>query len=824
MRASVFILIFSLLSFDCIGFKINGVIPEKVTEVINLYAENNEFDKIEEVLKGIGIFNYELDDKSLNIFSSKTLRSIEVNGNFNILTSTLKSNIGFYEGMPLYLDTLVELKNRVEKFYRKVGFLDVNVNSKLVGNKIVFDVEEGELYVMNSYYVVEDGETKKNIKYSNPKVINEDILNELKGNILEQYRKKGYFNVSADIFYNKSKRRFLFDINYPMMTIFSGILFLHKNVDVSFVVTKGEHYDVKTDSGESDTILEILSKTLEKTDSYHVGIAKYNISKEYNTQNVNIDIKDKTVTVSMFNPNRKKVIFQIITKDNFDQTPLIEELQNLKYSEISTAKDKVYTYVEELGFLSPFVNIDVVEEPNNFLCRINVDAGKKYHIKDVYLNGNLIIKGLNTPYSKETLGDISLILKGELENNFYFTYITLEKTEILKNNAVNLYYKSDNSTYSIDSVISMNDRLSKKIRKLFSKNEKLTVQTLNDVRFYLKNSLNIHNFSFTVIKDNSSAILALDHVAPDKNQIYFSVKYDNLDGVTGTLGYNRYDFLGSSFVLSTIFSYSSKQNEIFTGVYRFDRIKKIRLKYGPAYMRQFSDEGSFDVLSKKYYLGAELFFKNITLDFKILSEYLKTFNSEVDGIFYPKNANMLRLPVSLSYFKKFNNLKETSFGFKLMFNNFLSNEKYHIVETGSDLNFRTALFLKFYTDIRFSWMMLHGKSEAVPLSDRYALGGTSKMKAFSYRELGPADSEGDVYGGKNFVYGSLGFPYKISKYLFIGPFFELAKIENSKVYKDLGVSMDVPTPVGAISIYYAKSFKSWGKDSDALYVSFVSNF
>lgn len=824
MRASVFILIFSLFCLNVSGFEIKGSLPDNVASAVKRYAENNQFDRIEDVLKGIGLFSYELNQSGLVVLATKKLRNISVKGNFNILESTLKSNIGFYEGMPLYLDTPMQLADRTEKFYRNMGFLDVTVKYLVSDDTIHLDVSEGKLYVMNSYSIVDNGKVVKNEKYKNPQVISEDKLDVLKKSILKQYRKDGYFNVTSDIIYSKSNRRFFFDINYPVMIVFSGVMFLHKNVDVLFEVNKGDKFSVKTDFADNETIIDILSEELKSTDSYHAGLSKYKISKIYNTQNVDVDIIDNIVKVSVVGPKGKQLNFHIEDSNQVDKTALIGRLKDIEYPEPSVVKGIVLNYLKELGFLSPFVNVYIVEDEKKYLCNIDIKTGQKYSIRDVFLNKKMILTDLNIPYSPEAEENVSIILRHMLESDYFFRYVKLENSEIYDNYTVNLYYKSDNMSVSLENVLSPDDKLSKKIKRLFSDKERLTNSALRDVRFYLKNSMNIHNSDFTVIEDNDSAVLVVDHALPNKNQLYLAVKYDNIDGFSGTIGYNRYNFFGSSFVLNSIFEYSANQNEFYFGLSKFERIKKIRLRYGPAYLRKFSDEDAFDVSSKKYQIETELFFSDVSLNIKLVSEYVKTLNSRIDEVVYPGKSNLLRLPVTLTYSKKFNNLNETLLQMKLMFNNTLADKKYNILETGAEINFRTKLFLNFYTDIKFSLMNIFGDLKAIPLPDRYALGGTSKMKAFSYRELGPADGDGDVYGGRRFVYGQIGLPYKISKYLFVGPFFEVAKIDDSRLYKDTGISLDVPTPVGDISIYYAKSFESWGKNSDALYVSFASHF
>jgi outer membrane protein insertion porin family len=121
-----------------------------------------------------------------------------------------------------------------------------------------------------------------------------------------------------------------------------------------------------------------------------------------------------------------------------------------------------------------------------------------------------------------------------------------------------------------------------------------------------------------------------------------------------------------------------------------------------------------------------------------------------------------------------------------------------------------------------------GKSDSLPLLYRYTLGGPDKMKAFSFRELGPEDGNNNVYGGNGYYHVHTGLPIEVVNSVFIEPFFEIGQIFYEKgetdIFKDLGLSFNVDMPIGEINISYAKSFTSWGKSSEAFYVSMKAKF
>jgi outer membrane translocation and assembly module TamA len=102
---------------------------------------------------------------------------------------------------------------------------------------------------------------------------------------------------------------------------------------------------------------------------------------------------------------------------------------------------------------------------------------------------------------------------------------------------------------------------------------------------------------------------------------------------------------------------------------------------------------------------------------------------------------------------------------------------------------------------------IFGNTIDVPLIYRFTLGGPYRMKAFDYREIGSMDSKGNVYGGESYAYGEIVAKYNIKNFLGFGPFYEIGMAEEdfntSDFYKDLGILLEIKTPIGPLKFTYA---------------------
>lgn len=102
----------------------------------------------------------------------------------------------------------------------------------------------------------------------------------------------------------------------------------------------------------------------------------------------------------------------------------------------------------------------------------------------------------------------------------------------------------------------------------------------------------------------------------------------------------------------------------------------------------------------------------------------------------------------------------------------------------------------------------YGDSDFVPLFDRFFAGGSSSVRGYDYRDVGPR-VDGDPIGGKAKLEGSFEFSYPlidiIKGYIFFDygqVWEEVEDFGQSKINTSIGLGVGMRTPVGPIRIDY----------------------
>ena len=107
----------------------------------------------------------------------------------------------------------------------------------------------------------------------------------------------------------------------------------------------------------------------------------------------------------------------------------------------------------------------------------------------------------------------------------------------------------------------------------------------------------------------------------------------------------------------------------------------------------------------------------------------------------------------------------------------------------------------------------YGDTKEVPFIERYALGGSSTMRGFDFREVGPVDSKNEVIGGKTMAMASLEYsvPVPLGEWIRFGTFYDIGVVARSAYdysfsdYNDnwgIGLRLDIPM-LGPMRLDYA---------------------
>lgn len=138
---------------------------------------------------------------------------------------------------------------------------------------------------------------------------------------------------------------------------------------------------------------------------------------------------------------------------------------------------------------------------------------------------------------------------------------------------------------------------------------------------------------------------------------------------------------------------------------------------------------------------------------------------------------------------------------------------------GSELNFlKTSFYLNKYTELyeglvfaislRGGWAWLYGKTDNLPISERYFLGGRDTVRGYAQNTLGPKRDDQPT-GGNVFLMGNMELRTSLGRNFFIVNFLDAGNVWNrvgdvnpSKLKFTTGVGLRYKTPVGPIRVDY----------------------
>jgi outer membrane protein insertion porin family len=108
----------------------------------------------------------------------------------------------------------------------------------------------------------------------------------------------------------------------------------------------------------------------------------------------------------------------------------------------------------------------------------------------------------------------------------------------------------------------------------------------------------------------------------------------------------------------------------------------------------------------------------------------------------------------------------------------------------------------------------HGDSEAVPLFDRFFLGGLYNVRAFKYRHIGPADEQGEPLGGRSMAFASAEYTIPVYKMVRLAAFYDAGMVWEDPFAFDLhwnsgyGVGIRLDIPMMPLRLDYAWQIES----------------
>lgn len=108
----------------------------------------------------------------------------------------------------------------------------------------------------------------------------------------------------------------------------------------------------------------------------------------------------------------------------------------------------------------------------------------------------------------------------------------------------------------------------------------------------------------------------------------------------------------------------------------------------------------------------------------------------------------------------------------------------------------------------------YGDADRVPLFDRFFLGGLYTVRAFEYRNIGPADEEGEPLGGRSMAFASVEYTLPVYKMVRVAAFVDGGMVWDDPFGFDLnwnsgyGVGLRLDIPMMPLRLDYAWQIKS----------------
>lgn len=827
MRALVYFILFNLVCNLAYSFEIEGDINENIRLKIEEYANKKRYDDIKTLLESLNVYSYELNEEKLEIFESLNVDKLRLHGNINFLDSTIISAAAFYDNSPVYLDTFENYTDKIRKFYKDNGFLDVEVYYKFNNGILDIFINEGKLYVLTEMAVYYKDKEIYSEKFIIPKILTQELIDGIKEQELKKIKKDGILFPDYQIYYEKSTGRPFLDLNFPLNSILSILPSFHKTVSLVIKINESKRYNFNIKGLPENLIdkaIDIVVKNLKNPDSYSVGKTYLALIDEFGSD-LFFNLDDNEIVVNV-NSLKQKEKYKYDVKINGGVNPdgIISVLNEEQLSDVPEIKNLLQNILNGIGYY--LYDLTISREKNSLLIDINLKD--KARIGNVYLNDKTFLTNFNEFYSNKAKNAILNEIKNKLREEYYYNYIIEDKVVYNKdNNTVDIYFKSDFKKLYLRDVLTEDKRITKIILKRIKRGEVVTIKKIENIRYVIKNSLNINDYRLSVIQDNEDADIVFGFKKAKKNLMFIDLQYNNVDQFILSLGYKRFGVLGTEYVLDSSVTFSKKEESYLLGLSKLSKLYDniLKINYSTNYFKKDMDDFKYKGLRFGYM--ESIYGESFRLDYGLFAENLKIYDANFANNHYNKKYRFLKIPLKYSFNKLNSNLLLFPFSVSID-NNMLLESDFSLLTVETNFFLQKKIWGNFYTSLDLNAGKILGNTESTPLLYRFTLGGQKMMKAFSLRELGPEDELGNVYGGTGYFHLNFGMPYEIVENVMIGPFFEAGKVYyesgSTPFYKDVGLMFNVDMGIGDISISYAKSFSQWGKTSSAFYITLRGRF
>lgn len=781
-----------------IEIKGNKYFPERFYEKLLTFKKGDrlrelEFKKsknqIEETLKKRGFINYDIRIEkifqedylivliSINEGEPLKIRNITWEGKFEYIQSFL----GLRVGDPFDEVLLEDFIKKSKKYFEKQG---------LIGSEIIYSFKDGNLtlkIIEGKKIYVEflgvESLSKKDLKnivmaYFQDKV-NEQIIKDSINSLITFYRANGFLDVK----------------------VFSLIEELKEEYKITYIINEGKRKFIEKINIETGFSEKELKNILINKEGY-----------PFNPEELSNDIKR---------------IEEYLKEKGYYYAQVLK-------SEVKEKEDKINILIKiNEGILIKIKKINI-EVKNNFLNREAIESVKSFE---------------NFPFSEKTFIEIKRKIREIYLKNGY-SDVQIESRYEIKDSETHIYLNVNPGTkkYFGKSII-LGNKVTKTefiYQRLAQKEEKpYNPYTIEQERQTLYRTGLFSRIDVQTQTKNDKVDLIYNFEETPAGAIEFGFGYGEYEKAKGFVDLSYINLIGMNkqIILRVELSSIEKRSYItyidpwlwkdiiFKSSLLFEdiNVKNIDTKDIIYKLRRYSASAGFE---KK-------FLEHFKAEFLYEATFSKTWDVMPEVIISDKDIGKIfvsGVKASLIYDSR-DNVFDPKKGWLTGVTSKLSSEL-----LGSDINFiKCSFYLNKYTEliknmvlatsIRAGWAWLYGKTNELPISERYFLGGRDTVRGYAQNTLGPK-KDSQPTGGNAFFMGNVEFRTYLGKNFFLVNFLDFGNlwkrvgdINPSDFKYTTGLGLRYRTPVGPLRIDYGyKLNRQKGESRGEIHFSFGHAF
>lgn len=809
------------------GVKENQIFTaEEITKGIKRVFLKNVFDDI--------VVEYKEGVMKISVKEKPFIDKIEIKGNEHFSESFFKKLLTFKKGDRLKEIEIKKNQRNIEEELKKRGFINCRIRIEKNFN---------ENYVNITIYVNEGEPLRiKNIKWEGN--FDEYIKNLFSLNVGDPFDK-----VLLEDFIKNMKKYFA-----KQGLVGSEITYSFKDGELTLIIKEGKKLDLEfngVDSLSENDLKNIAMAHFQ--DKVNDNIIKDTINSLITFYRANGFIDVKIIPLIEELENKWKITYFVkegdrrtIEKIEIQTEVSQEEIKNILANkegypfnpeELENDRQRIEDYFKTKGYYFAQVLPPQIEEKDNKVkILFKVQKGKQIKIKniDIEVNDNLLKSEIQKlvktyedyPFNEAIFLEIKRKIREVYLKNGYSDATIEGKYEIKDSNAyINLKIEPGNKKYFGKSIILGNEKTKTKFiyqRLLPKENEPYDPYTLEEERQTLYKTGLFSRIDIKPQPQDGTVDLIYNFEETPAGAFEFGFGYGEYEKAKGFAELSYINLFGMNKQIFSRVELSSLEKRSY--ITYVDPWMWENLTFKSSLLFERSDIKNIDTKDiiyklKRYSASAgfeKKFFESFKAEILYEATYSKTWDVMPEVVISDQDIGELfisGIKASLIYDSRDNPFDPTK-GWLAGVTSKLSNEF-----LGSEINFmKSSFYVNKYTELtkglvlatslRGGWAWLYGKTENLPISERYFLGGRDTVRGYAQNTLGPKQNNQPT-GGNAFLMGNLEFRTYLGKNFFIVNFLDFGNVwkrvgdvDVSNLKYTTGVGLRYKTPVGPLRIDY----------------------